>query len=221
MAKYKLAASVRNQKGKEAARKLRAAKKLPAVFYGPNAAPVPLTIETSELKGILKQTSRDSAIIGLEMTSGEGGTKQATVMIKELQRDNLRGEYLHADFYEISMDKEITADIAVNFVGDSIGVTNGGILQYIRREITISCLPDKITDRIDIDVSGLDIGDALHVEDIEFPEGIRPELEGHLTIAVLAAPKVEKEVAEEEEEELEGVEEGEGEKEAAEETPAE
>lgn len=205
MAKYKLAASVRNETGKEAARKLRSAQKLPAVFYGPDAAPVSLTIDTRELKGILKKVSRDSAIIGLEMASEDGGTRQAIVMIKELQRDNLKGEYLHADFYEISMDKEITADVAVNLVGDPIGVTNGGILQYIRREITVSCLPDKLTDRLDVDVANLDVGDAVHVADIVFPEGMRPEIEGHLTVAVVAAPKVEK-AEEEAEEEIEGAE---------------
>ena len=127
MAKYKLAASVRNQTGKEAAKKLRAAKKLPAVFYGPEAAPVHLVVETSDLKGILKQTPRDSAIIGLEMTSKDGGTKQATVMIKELQSDNLKGEYLHADFYEISMDKEITALNAAALSNKLLQYANGAI----------------------------------------------------------------------------------------------
>jgi len=216
MATYKLAAQLRDQKGKEAAKKIRQQKKMPAVFYGRDVTPVHLTLDVSDLKSILKKVHQDSAIIGLEMESGEGGTQQATVMIKELQRDNLRGGYLHADFYEISMTEEITADIAVNMVGTPVGVTNGGILQSIRREITITCLPDKLTDRIDIDVSGLDIGDALHVEDITFPEGMRAELEGHLTVAVVAAPKLEREAAEEGEEELE-----EGEAPSEESAPAE
>lgn len=216
MAQYSLAATVRTGTGKEAARKIRTQKQIPAVFYGPDAGPVHLTVSTGDLQGVLKQTTRDSAIIKLDMVSEDGGAQSATVMIKELQVDPLRGDYLHADFYEISMDKEITADIGVNLVGDPIGVTKGGILQTIRRDITISCLPDKLIDWLDVDVSGLDVGDAVHVEDITFPEGIVPQIEGHLTVAVVAAPTVEAEAEEEVEEELEGQEEEEATEEAAE-----
>jgi large subunit ribosomal protein L25 len=215
MAQYNLAASVRTGTGKEAARKIRIQKQMPAVFYGPNAAPVHLTVSTADLQAVLKQTTRDSAIIKLDMVSEDGGAQSATVMIKELQVDPLRGDYLHADFYEISMDKEITADIGVNLVGEPIGVTKGGILQTIRRDITISCLPDKLIDWLDVDVSGLDIGDAVHVEDITFPEGMVPQIEDHLTVAVVAAPTVEAAPEEEAEEEVEGLEE----QEATEETP--
>lgn len=216
MAQYNLAASVRTGTGKEAARRIRTTKHIPAVFYGPRTAPVHLTVNTGDLQGVLKQTTRDSAIIKLEMISEGGGAQNATVMIKELQVDPLRGDYLHADFYEISMDKEITADLGVNLVGEPVGVTNGGILQTIRREITITCLPDKLIDWLDVDVSGLDVGDAVHVEDITFPEGIVPQVEGHLTVAVVAAPTIEAEAEEEAEEEIEGLEEGEAPEEAAE-----
>ncbi|MFO7785665.1 MAG: 50S ribosomal protein L25/general stress protein Ctc [Thermodesulfobacteriota bacterium] len=207
MAHFNLAVDVRNQKGKEAAKKLRNEKRIPAVFYGPKAEPVPVSVTTRDLQGILKKVSRESAIIDLKISSGEGGVQDATVMIKELQVDPLRGDYLHADFYEISMDTEITADISVNLVGEPVGVVNGGILQYVRREITVSCLPDKLIEKLDVDVSGLDIGDAVHIDDIVFPEGITTAQEGHLTVAVVAAPSVEAE-AEVEAEEAEGLEEG-------------
>ncbi len=219
MAHYNLAADVRTRKGKEAARQLRNDKRIPAVFYGPKSGPTPLSVDTRDLQGILKKITQESAIIDLRMSAADGKVEDATVMIKELQVDPLRGDYLHADFYEISMDKEITADIAVNLVGEPVGVTNGGILQYIRREITISCLPDKLIERLDVDVSGLDVGDAVHIEDIQLPEGISTAQEGHLTVAVVAAPTVE-EAPEEEAEEIEGLEEGE-EAATAEEGPAE
>ena len=201
MAQFDLSATIRTQKGKEAAKKLRNDQQMPAVFYGPEAEPLSLAVKTRDLQSILKKTTRDSAIISLNMTSEGGEARNATVMIKELQVDPLRGDYLHADFYEISMDKAITADIAVNLVGDPVGVTRGGILQYIRREITISCLPGKLIDRLDVDVSALDIGDAIHIEDIAFPEGITTALDGHLTVAVVAAPTVSEEEAAEEVEE--------------------
>ena len=178
------------------------------MFYGPKAGPVHLTVTTVDLQGVLKKITQESAIIDLKMTGTDGNVQDATVMIKELQVDPLRGDYLHADFYEISMDKEITADIGINLVGEPAGVTRGGILQYIRREITVSCLPDRLVEQVDVDVSGLDIGDAVHIEDIQLPEGISTAQEGHLTVAVVAAPTVEEE-AEEEAEEIEGLEEGE------------
>ena len=208
MAHYALAADVRTRKGKEAAKKLRSEKQMPAVFYGPQAGPVHLTVSTGDLQGILKKITQESAIIDLKMAGAGGDVQDATVMIKELQVDPLRGDYLHADFYEISMDKEITADIGINLVGEPVGVPRGGILQYIRREITVSCLPDKLVEQVDVDVSGLDIGDAVHIEDIQLPEGISTAQEGHLTVAVVAAPTVEEE-KEEEAEEIEGLEEGE------------
>ncbi len=209
MAHFDLTADVRAETGKGAAKRLRNDKRIPAVFYGPKAGPVQLSVGTSDLQGILKQVSRESAIIDLKMAAGDGNVQDATVMIKELQVDPLRGDYLHADFYEISMDKEVTADIAVNLVGEPVGVTKGGILQTIRREITISCLPDKLVEQLDVDVSELEIGDAVHIEDLQFPEGITTDQEGHLTVAVVAAPTVEEE-PEEEAEEVEGLEEGEG-----------
>lgn len=208
MAHFNLAADVRTSRGKEAAKKLRNQKRMPAVFYGPDAGPVPLSVSTSDLQGILKRVSQESAIIDLRMGENQGEAQDVTVMIKELQVDPIRGDYLHADFYEISMDKEITADIAINLVGEPVGVTKGGILQYIRRELTISCLPDKLIERLDVDVSGLDVGDAVHIEDIHLPEGISTAQEAHLTVAVVAAPTVE-EAPEEEAEEIEGLPEGE------------
>jgi large subunit ribosomal protein L25 len=220
MAHFNLAVDVRTGKGKEAAGKLRNEKRIPAVFYGPKAAPIPLSVATGDLQGILRKVSRESAIIDLSIFSDGGRVKDAIVMIKELQVDPLRGDYLHADFYEIAMDREITADIPVNLNGEPVGVTKGGVLQYIRREITVSCLPDNLIEALDVDVSGLEIGDALHIEDIVFPEGITTLQEGHLTVAVVAAPSVEAEAGEEAED-VEGAEEAEESARASDQGPAE
>jgi large subunit ribosomal protein L25 len=146
--------------------------------------------------------SGENVILDLQIKS-EKGTESKKAMLKEVQIDPVSDAYLHADFYEISMDREIMVNIPVHLVGTPIGVTNGGILQHIRRELSITCLPDKLVDFLELDVTELDIGDSLHLEDIEFPEGITPDEEGHLTVVVVAAPTVEEEVVEEEEE-LEG-----------------
>jgi large subunit ribosomal protein L25 len=205
MAKYKLAAQVRDQKGKEAAKKLRNEDKIPAVFYGAKSDSIVLTVEKADLKNIMKTTASDNIIMDLQIES-EKGSETKIVMLKELQTDPINDTYIHADFYEISMEKELTINIPIRLINTPVGVTNGGILQHVRREMTISCFPDKLIEYIDADVSGLDIGETLHISDISFPDGITSMLEDHLTIAVVNAPTVAaaEEELEEEEEEIEG-----------------
>jgi large subunit ribosomal protein L25 len=128
----------------------------------------------------------------------DGGIESKKAMLKDLQIDPVKDTYIHADFYEITMDKEITVDVTIQLINTPVGVTNGGILQHIRRELTITCLPDRLIDSFDVDVSGLDIGDSIHIRDIKLPEGITTEEEGHLTVALVAAPTVEVEKGEEE-----------------------
>jgi len=204
-----LAAQERDVRGKGAARKLRKNNKLPAVFYGPRTTPLMLTIDYPEFERITKLSGGENAILDLHITSPHGEeTKKA--MMKELMIDPIKNTCLHADFYEISMDKEITVDIPVRLVGTPAGVTNGGLLEVVRRDLTVSCLPDKLIDSLEIDVAGLKIGDSVHIRDIALPEGIACEEEGALTVAVVKPPGVEiEEAAEEEiEEEMAGPEEG-------------
>lgn len=205
-----LAAQVRETKGKRAARKFRKNNRIPAVFYGPKTEPIKLTMDYPDFDRIIKQGTAENMIINLKIQSDQG-TETKKAMIKDLMIDPIKDTYLHADFYEISMDKEITARVPLRLTNTPEGITKGGILQHIRRELAISCLPDNLIDSIEIDVSDLDIGDSLHIRDIDLPEGITCIEQDHLTIAVIAAPSVLKE--EEAEEEIE-VEEGEAEPEA-------
>jgi large subunit ribosomal protein L25 len=194
-----LVARVRKTKGKGAAKKLRNMAQVPAVFYGPKTESVMLAVDYPELERLLKQGSSDNVILDLQVQSDQG-TETYKAIIKDLLIDPVKDIYLHADFYEISMDKEITVDVPIRLVNSPVGVTDGGILQHIRRKLNISCLPDKMIDALELDVSGLAIGDSLHVEDIDLPEGIVSLEEGHLTVATVAAPTI---VEEEEEEVIE------------------
>jgi len=199
-----LAAQVRYTTGKEAARKLRKANKIPAIFYGPKSDPIKLVVDYPDLERILKGSAGENTILDLKVRSDKG-TETKKAMLKDLLVDPIKDTYLHADFYEISMDKEITLSIPIQLRNTPIGVTNGGILQQVQRELEISCLPGKVVDAIEVDVAGLDIGDAVHVEDVTLPEGILTAEEGRLTIALVAAPTVAPEEAEEAaEEEREG-----------------
>ncbi len=199
-----LAVQVRESKGKGAARKLRRNDQIPAIFYGPKTEPIMLAVDYSELKRVVTKSNAENIILDLQIQLDQG-TETRKAMLKELVTDPIMDTYIHADFYEISMDKEITVDIPIHLINTPEGVVKGGILQHIRRALTVSCLPDKLISFFDIDVSGLDIGESLHVRDIELPEGISLVDEDHLTVAVIAAPTV-SDVVEEEEELEEGAE---------------
>jgi large subunit ribosomal protein L25 len=196
-----LAAQVRKSKGKGAARRLRRDNKVPAIFYGPKTEPVMLAVDYPELNRILKHSSGDNVIIDLQFQSDQGAETRK-VMLKELLLDPIKDICLHADFYEISMDKEITVNVPIRLINTPEGVALGGVLQHIRRELTISCLPSNLVDFFELDVESLQIGDSLHIRDIEIPEGITSLDEDHLTVAIVAAPTVQEE--EEEEEGIEG-----------------
>jgi large subunit ribosomal protein L25 len=169
---------------------------VPAVFYGPKTKSVMLAVDYPELQRLLKQGSGENVILDLQVQSDQG-TKTHKAIIKDILMDPVKDIYLHADFYEISMDKEITVDVPIRLVNSPLGVTEGGILQHIKRELKISCLPGKMIDALEVDVSGLDIGDSVHVEDIDLPEGIVSLEEEGLTVAAVAAPTVAEEPEEE------------------------
>jgi len=200
MEQLELPARVRTEKGKVAARKLRRNKQIPAIFYGPKTEPIMLAVDYPELRRILKQGSGENTLLNLKIQT-EQGTDIRRVMLKELLMDSIKDTCIHADFYEISMDKEITVDVPIRLMNTPEGVSQGGVLQHVRRELTVSCLPDQLIEAIEVDVAGMSIGDSIHIRDIELPEGITSVDEDHLTIAIVAAPTVKAEEAELEEEE--------------------
>ena len=198
MAKPVLNALTRKTKGKGNARKLRRDQQIPASFYGPNAQPVMLAVSYAELERLMRRSAAENIILDLNIQSDDG-SETRSVILKELQVDPTKDIYLHVDFCEISMDKEITVHIPISLTGTPVGVKEGGVLQHIRRELNVSCLPDKLIDALEVDVSGLEIGDALHIRDIKLPEGITTLEEGNLTVASVAAPTAEAEEASAEE----------------------
>ncbi len=201
-----LAARIRTETGKGAARRLRQNKQVPAIFYGPGADPVALTLEEVDLLRLEKAGKGENSILDLKIKTDPGEITKR-VMVKELVIDPTEDTFIHADFYEISNDRELTLPIHVRLQGISCGVTNGGILQQIRRELVVCCFPDKLIEGVDVDVTDLDVGDKLRIRDLELPEGVRAVDEGHLTIVVVNV----KGAIEEEEEEVEEIEGEEGE----------
>lgn len=182
-----IAAQVRENRGKGAARRLRKDNKLPAVFYGPKTEPIMLTVDYPELARVIKHGRGENTVLDLQVKSDKG-EEVRKAMLRDIMVDPVTGAYLHVDFYEISMDQRITVDIPVRLLNTPVGVTAGGFLQTVRRELTVSCLPDRLIDSLEVDVSQLEIGDSIHIRDIELPEGFTCAEEGHLTVAVVSAP---------------------------------
>ena len=211
-----LNATIRKTTGNGPARQLRATGQMPAILYGPDMDPIMLAVTVSDLEKVLKTSNIGQVLLNLNIKNGQTITK--TAMIKELQRKPVSGEFLHIDFYEVAMDRKIRVNIPIVAIGKSVGVEAGGVLQTIRHEVEVLCLPNEIPETIELDVTNLDVGDSLHVNDIPLEGNIEIPSDTNFTvITVLSPTKEEEEVAEEleEEEEGEGLEAAEGEEGAA------
>jgi len=197
MPRPKLLAKIRTQLGKEASRKIRQKGLVPAICYGPNTEPVPLTIDTKELMRTIQMG--ENVLIDLMIQDGKKAA-QKVVVVRDLQIDPVMDQYLHADLFEVVMDEEISVEVPIVLVGKAEGVKIGGVLEQITREITVECLPADIPQTIEVDVSHLNIGDAIHIGDIELEKG-KILVDPTTTLATVVPPTVEKVVVEEEVEE--------------------
>jgi large subunit ribosomal protein L25 len=189
MATVDLQGELRETVGKQVAKRLRRSQRIPAVVYGGQRGPVPVAVNPQELLAALE--SGENTLINLSL-SGGAATQTSLVILKELQRDPVKGRPLHADFQEISMERKIRVDVPLVLSGDPVGVKEkGGILEYSLRQLSVECLPSAIPDRFVVNVAGLDIGDALHVRDVAVAEGIRILDDAARVVASVSAPVAE------------------------------
>lgn len=186
-----LTAQVRETTGKGIARRLRAEKKIPAVIYGPHMEkPVGIAVDPKALRKAVGGPRKLNTILTLDM--GEAG--QRVALLKDYQRHPVSGELLHADFYEVRLDVPIRVSLPVVLKGRAEGVvTHGGILSQARRSVTVECLPNAVPEQIEVDVTKMQVGDVLHVADIQPPEGVKVIYLTNFTVAVLSAPEGEAE----------------------------
>lgn len=197
----KFKANIRTQTGDGPGRVLRREGKMPAVLYGPNTEPILLSVDIKELKQILRESKGAQVILELIIKGKE--TSGRTAMLKELQTHPVSQDYLHADFYEIAMDRKIKANVPVVATGKSVGVEMGGMLQIVRRELEVMCLPLHIPEAIEIDITELDIGDSVHVDEIPLESDIEIPTDVNFTVLTILSPAKEQEEEVEEEEEIE------------------
>jgi large subunit ribosomal protein L25 len=188
MATVNLQGEIRTGLGKAVAKKLRRAQRIPGVVYGGAKGALSVTVDPLALQGVLGQG--ENVLINLSLT-GDGG-RTAMVILKELQRDPVKGRPLHVDFQEVSMEKKVRVEISLHLTGEPAGVKNkGGILEHGLRQLFVECLPLAIPERITLDVSGLDIGNSLHVKDLALPEGVRVLDDPERVVASVVAPTIE------------------------------
>ncbi|MGB5304554.1 MAG: 50S ribosomal protein L25 [Gemmatimonadota bacterium] len=190
-----LQVETRTETGKGAARRIRAAGKIPGNVYGHGAEPMAIQADELQFRALISRISTENTLIDLRV----GDEKPKSCLIREVQRHPYRPVILHVDFFEITAGERIRVSVPVRLEGNPIGVRNGGILQVIRYELEIECLPREIPSAFEVDISEMTIGDSLHIGEIDTGDVTVIE-EDNLTVCMVVMPKaapVEEEEADE------------------------
>ncbi len=197
MNQVSLKARQRTDTGKQVAKSLRRDGALPAVVYGSGESSTPLTLDYREFEGLLRKTQGESVVINLEIE----GMEDKKALLRDLQRDYLRNQLLHADFQQIRMSDRITTEVSLVMVGEPIGVTrDGGVLDQSLRVVEISCVASEIPEHLEVDISELGMGDTIHISDLSF-ENAEIQTDGEVAVVSVLTPMAEE--PEEEEVDLE------------------
>ncbi len=186
MAENELNIELRDGRGKGAARKLRAAGRIPAICYGASDEARAVALDPRVLDRLIKTSA--AGINTLFDLKGGGALDGKRVLVKEIQRDPVTGAALHADLYAVDLDREVEVSVPYHLTGTAQGVKMGGIVDHALREVEISCLPRWIPEEIRVDISQLEIGDSLHVRDIPLPENVTLVSDPDLSVVSIVAP---------------------------------
>jgi large subunit ribosomal protein L25 len=184
-------AQTRTGIGRSAVNKLKQQGLVPAVVYGGHDQPLPLQVNARDIGNLLSHATSEHILVDLQIADG-GQTTNRLALIQEVQHDPIKQTILHVDFHAVRADEKIHAQIPVDAFGEPSGVKNfGGILEIALHSIEVECLPKDLPEIIRIDVTALNVGDAIHIKDVALPEGVHARHDGELTVVRVAAPKVE------------------------------
>ena len=211
-----LPAEPRERVGKGAARAVRRAGRVPAVIYGDRKDPLTISLDPRDVDRELHKPGFFATLYDVEV-----GGKKHRVLPRDVQLDPVSDRTVHVDFLRVAQDTEVTVNVPVNFVNEeeSPGLKRGGVLNIVRHEIEFTCRADAIPQQIELDLTGLEIGDSVHISMVKLPDGVTPTItDRDFTIATVAAPSAVKAEAAEEQAAAEGEE---GEAPAGEEAAAE
>ncbi|MCX5807777.1 MAG: 50S ribosomal protein L25 [Proteobacteria bacterium] len=173
-------AEIRKGKGKSKAKSTRKEGGIPCVLYGRGLESLGITVSLKDWERLRKNIKRNT-ILKMELRN-DSGVEERPVMIKDIQRGILKDEVLHIDFLQVSMERKIEVEIPIHLTGEAIGMKNSGIVELHLRTIMVECLPSMIPEKIDLDVTNLDIGDSIHANEISIP-GVK--ILEHLDVAIV------------------------------------
>ena len=188
----KVTVELRHARGKEGAHKVRAAGKVPGVLYGRSAPPVAVSVDGRLLVKAMDKDKRRNTVFALTLNQGEGKSEEVTAMIKDAQIDPISQTLIHVDFLRVTMDQEVHVTVPLALVGKAIGLVNGGQLHQSMHVLSVAAKPGAIPTKIEVDVSGLDIGEAVHVSDLKLATGLRALIDAKEAVASVVAPKADK-----------------------------
>jgi large subunit ribosomal protein L25 len=157
----------REDSGKGVARKLRAAGRVPAVFYGHDQEATPLSVDAREMVHVLHTSGGSNVLLDLIVDG-----KPHLAMPREIQRDHIHNRLIHIDFLAVSRTETITVDVPVVEFGEAAGVKEGGVVEHHLRDLHVECLPQDVPERLEVDITPLNIGDMIHVRDVPVPAGV-------------------------------------------------
>lgn len=192
----KLTVQKRTLIGRNAIKKIKTDGMVPGVIYGSNQEPVNLQINGRELLNLLSRASGENILVELEIE--DGSEKQnALAMIQEVQHHPLQREIVHVDFHAVSAHETVSAEVPIETVGEAVGVkVQGGLLEHILRYLEVECLPRDLPQIIQVDVTNLDVGQALHVRELNLPPGVEAITDAEQTVVAVVESRVEEEVVE-------------------------
>ena len=193
-----LKASSRKEIGTQQTKKLRNKKLVPAVVYGEEIQPIPVHVSLDEFLRALHTKAGENVVLRLEI-SGEKNQEQ-TVIIKDIQHNPVTDVIRHVDFMTISLTEKIKVNVPLHVTGegDAPGLKQGGVLDVVHHEIEVECLPTNIPERINVDIAKMEIGDSVHISELNLPSEVTAELSGDEVAVAIHAPKAEEAPAEEE-----------------------
>lgn len=191
----KLSARPRTESGRNAVKQVRARGAVPAVIYGGQGAPANLEVSEKEINSLLAHAVGENILVDLEITEN-GKTTNRLSLIQEVQHHPVSRDVLHVDFHAVSATEEIEAEIVLEPTGEAVGVkTYGGLLQQNLRTLPIKCLPQNLPELITVDVSALNVGQSLHVNQLVLPNGVSAAIDGDVVAFLVSEPTVSAEPA--------------------------
>jgi large subunit ribosomal protein L25 len=181
----KLQAEPRAETGKGPARRLRATGRVPATLYGHGVEPTSISVSAQDLLHLFHQTAGASVLVDLKLDGQE-----LLTIVREVQRDHIHNRFIHVDFMAVRRDEKIVVNVELHETGDSAGVHAGGVIEHHLREVELRCLPANVPERLDFDITNLQLGESVRVGDLVPPEGVEILTDPDTMVLAVVEPAV-------------------------------